>query len=198
MLQHSTLSIREESGFVLVFSMVALLMLSLFGMWALQTSKSELDVAGGLQQMDRQMNVAEGAAYLETTRVGLFQRTFYNISNPEFQTFKPLVPTSNADFDPGNDTNNNPAGIVTNDHSTWPWDNLLQNYTNIPSNTNDYDYRYLVTYLGTAGSGGTTKKGPGQGNASEETHLVYYRIDGNAARSNTVVEVGGKKIIIKQ
>ena len=51
-----------ESGFVLVLALVMLLLLSLFGAWALQTTTFDLRLAGGLQQAERQFNLAEGSA----------------------------------------------------------------------------------------------------------------------------------------
>ena len=93
---------NAESGFVLILAMVILLMVSLLGLWALQTSTSELQVAGGSQQVEQQFNITEGAAYTEAGKVG-FSLSFYQISDPN-DFFQLIIPSSDAEFDPGNDT----------------------------------------------------------------------------------------------
>lgn len=177
-----------ESGFVLVLSLVVLLMLSLFGAWALQTSNFELKVAGGTQQAERQFNIAEGSAYAEAGNLGFNLKDFYQVSDPTLFN-RLMIPTTDADFDPGNDTATTLAGITASDATTWPWDNLLRNYDNLPSNTNEFDYRYLVTYLysDTAPMGYDPTAFSG----------YKFRIQGNTTQTFSIVELGGTKVGVK-
>lgn len=178
----------SESGFVLVLAMIILLLLSLFGIWALRTSNFELDVAGSYQQVERQFNVSEGGANAEAGKVGFSLQPFYQISNPS-QFNQLLTPTTDATFDPGNDTTTTLAGITAGDPTTWPWENLLQNYTNLPTNTNEFDYRYLTTYLNpeTAPMGYDPNFFSG----------YQFRIQGGAAAVPLVIELGGTKVGVK-
>lgn len=171
-----------EAGFALIMAMVALLVLTLLGVWALYTSTSELQVAGGSQQVERQFNVAEGGAYAEAVNVGFTQKAFYNFAN--FNQGM-MNPTTDALFDPGGDTNNVIGNIAATDPATWPWDNLRNATTAAGQavNANDLDYRYLVTYLGS----GTPP--PGYDAALMSAHQV--RVQGAAP---LVVELGGLKI----
>ena len=174
-----------ESGFVLVLSLVVLLMLSLFGAWALQTSTFELKVADGEQQIENQFNIVEGAAYAEAGKVGFFQKDFYKITNPSLLN-QLLIPITDADFDPGSDTSKTLAGILATDPTTWPWDNLLRDYTS-PSTANAFDYRYLVTYR--------YPSTPPIGYDASMFSGYKFRIQGNAAL--VVVELGGNKVGVK-
>jgi hypothetical protein len=190
-----------ESGFVLVFSLVVLLMLSLFGAWALQTSNFELNIAGSLQQAERQFNIAEGAASTEAANLGFNRRTFYQISDPT-KLNKPLHPphTNALQFDPGND---NPVEKTPEfeDVTTWPWRNLWAVDDNddtwitmtakeksLPEH-NDLDYRYLVTYL--------HPDVPPMGYDPSSFSGYKFRIQGNTARTTMLVELGGTKIGVK-
>ena len=178
----------SESGFVLVLSLVILLLLSLFGAWALQTSTFELRVAGGLQQAERQFNLAEGAANGEAGQVGFQTKDFYQLSDPS-QYNRLLLPNSDTDFDKGNDTDTAFAGTTADDHTTWPWDNLLRNYTNAPVNTNGYDYRYLVTYL--------HPTAPPMGYDTALFSGYKFQIRGNTTNTATIIELGGSKVGVK-
>ena len=177
-----------ESGFVLVLALVMLLLLSLFGAWALQTTTFELRVAGGLQQAERQFNLAEGSASGEAGQVGFQTKDFYQLSDPSQYT-RLLLPNSDADFDKGNDTDTTFAGIKADDHTTWPWDNLLRNYDNAPMNTNGYDYRYLVTYL--------HPTAPPMGYDTTMFSGYKFQIRGNTATAATIIELGGSKVGVK-
>jgi hypothetical protein len=171
----------SESGFVLVLAMVVLLVISLLGIWALNTSDFELKVAGGSQQVERQFNVAEGGGNAEAVGVGFSQKSFYRLSN---LTPGLLIPTTDADFDPGNDTPNLLANITAADPTTWPWGNLL-NATlaaGQAASANEFDYRYLVSYNG---QGDPTPK------YGADLSFHSFTIDGAAPM---VVEVGGKKV----
>jgi type II secretory pathway pseudopilin PulG len=177
-----------ESGFVLVLALVVLLMLSLLGVWALNTATFELDVAGGLQQVEKQFNVAEGAANAEAGKVGFSLQPFYQISNPSIPN-QLLIPTTDATFDPGNDTPATLAGITPGDSATWPWENLLQNYDNLPVNTNEFDYRYLTTYL-------YPDTAP-MGYDPNSFSAYKFRIQGGSTLAPAVVEMGGTKVGVK-
>ena len=182
-----------ESGFVLVLAMVILLLLSLFGAWALQTSSFEHLVAGGLQQAEWQFNLAEGSASAEAGQVGFQTKDFYQLSDPS-QYNRHLLPANDGEFDPGNDTPNAIGAIKPDDHTSWPWDNLVRDYTNATVNTNRYDYRYLVTYLHP-----TT---PPMGYDTTMFSGYKFRIRGNTARGNianvgNIIELGGSKVGVK-
>ena len=182
------LTSSPESGFVLVLALVMLLLLSLFGAWALQTTTFELRVAGGLQQAERQFNLAEGAASGEAGQVGFQTKDFYQLSDPSRYN-RDLLPANDGEFDPGNDTPNAIGGIKPDDHTTWPWDNLLRNYDNAPVNTNGYDYRYLVTYL--------HPTAPPMGYDTTMFSGYRFRIRGNPTTAATVIELGGSKVGVK-
>lgn len=176
-----------ESGFILVLAMVMLLLLSSIGIWALRTSTSELQVAGGSQQIETQFNITEGGAYAECLKVGRILRTFYRITNPNLQP-QMLIPLTEASFDPGGDTATPPATILGYKNNPalgappvdiWPWENLQPDYAD-----NNLDYRYLVTYLNVG------NPGPGFG---PNIRAYTYRIQSSAARLPLTVEVGGRR-----
>lgn len=133
--------VDSESGFVLVLAMVVLLVLSMLGAWALMTSKSELDVAGGLQRAEKQFNIAEGGTSLEAVKVGFATETYYQVGDPSV-TNQLLTPPDEATFDPGGDTAAVPGAVDATDTATWPVQNLVQDNAD-----DEFDYRYLVTYL---------------------------------------------------
>lgn len=169
-----------ESGFVLVLSLVVLLVLTLLGIWALNTSDFELKVAGGSQQVEGQFNLAEGAAYSEAGKVGFFLQPFYQLPDPSLSNWGMLmIPTTDADFDPGNDTATTFGGITVTDPVTWPWQNLLNDNT---VGANRFDYRYLVTYLGYENV---------MGSAAESFSGYNFRVQGAVPM---VVELGGTKL----
>lgn len=178
----------SESGFVLVLAMVVLLVISLLGIWALTTSDFELKVAGGSQQVERQFNLAEGAVNAEAVSLGYSQKPFYKVTN--FIPNHLMIPTSDADFDPGNDTVHTLAELlailpspVPSDN--WPWGNLLDATTAAgqAATANEFDYRYLVTYLE---KGGEVPGAPGTEVGKFAFH--YLRVQGAAPM---VIELGG-------
>lgn len=177
-----------ESGFVLILAMVILLVLTLFGIWAQRTSTSEMNVAGSSQQVERQFNVSEGGANSEAGKVGFALQPFYQISNPSLFN-QLLTPTTDPTFDPGNDTATTIAGITAGNLTTWPWENLLQNYTNLPTNTNEFDYRYLTTYL-------HPDTAP-MGYDPNFFSAYKFRIQSSAALVPVVVELGGAKVGVR-
>jgi hypothetical protein len=176
----------DESGFILIFAMVALLSLTLLCAWGLKTSNFDLQIADGLQRVERQFNIAEGAANTEAGKVGFVTQVFYQIFDPT-RTNQLLTPDTDATFDPGNDTATAFAGITANVPTTWPWENLLRNYTNLPTNANEFDYRYLVTYLYEEDSAYI-------GYSAEDLSAYKFQIQGVAAISPAFVELGGAKM----
>lgn len=196
---------ESEAGFVLVLAMVVLLMLSLFGVWAIQTSNNELLIAGGLQRTERQFNLSEAAANAEAINLGYSARSWYAQWDPlDFP--KVMVPTTAAAYDPGGDNaaivnDADVAALVANadfasDPTMWPLRNLApvqdndDDWTALPAGYvkglaayNDLDYRYLVTYL-------MVNSHPPKGHGSEMA-AYNYRIQGNAVSTNTVIELGG-------
>ncbi|MDA3834115.1 MAG: hypothetical protein PF495_12035 [Spirochaetales bacterium] len=178
LLQQHKKSATTESGFVLVTVLGILVIISLLGSWALRTSVFELRVAGGLLRFERQFNLAEGAGNTEAANVGFFSRPFYALPDPSLEGLL-MVPTSDAEFDPGDDTTATLAGIDSTDSDTWPVANLLYD---IDQTANEFDYRYLVTYLGYENV---------MGSSAESFSAYQFRIQGAAP---LVVELGGSKL----
>jgi hypothetical protein len=168
-----------ESGFVLVLALVVLLVLTMFGIWALNTSDYELKVAGGSQQVERQFNLAEGGAYSEAGKVGFFLQPFYMLPDPSLSNWGMLLVPTDADFDPGNDTTTTVAGVDAADPATWPWQNLVNDTA---AAANGFDYRYLVTYLGFENV---------MGNSADYFSGYNFQVQGAAP---LVVELGGTKL----
>jgi hypothetical protein len=172
----------SEAGFVLVLAMVVLLVLSMLGAWALMTSKSELDVAGGLQRAEKQFNIAEGGTSLEAVKVGFATQTYYQVGDPSVTN--QILRPPDADCDPGGDAPRNGLPVVTSvgiqadDPTTWPWQNLIQDNVD-----DEFDYRYLVTYL--------NADMPPKGYDATAFSSYTFSIQGMAPG---VIEVGGFKI----
>ena len=171
-----------ELGFVLVTTLSILLIISLLGAWALNTSIFELKVAGGLLRFERQFNVAEGAVNTEAAKVGFFLPPYSTF--PDLSDFGKLWVPPTADFDPGNDTDNTLAGIDATDPATWPWQNLVHDNT---ASADEFDYRYLVTYLGF--------DFPPMGYSADVFRAAKFQLQGAAP---LVVELGGVKRYNKQ
>ncbi|MBV5327234.1 MAG: pilus assembly PilX N-terminal domain-containing protein [Chlorobium sp.] len=192
--QYDTGQKTSEAGFALIMAMVALLVLTLLGIWALNTSTFELKVAGGSQAVEKQFNVSEGAANTEAVNVGFVLQPYFQVSDPSVPD-QLLRPTTNAACNPGNDVaavNSlgnaiTVAGIQAADTTTWPWRNMLLDYSN-PSANNEFDYRYLVTYL-------YQEDRAFIGYGAEDFSAYKHRIQGGAASvSSAVVELGGVKM----
>jgi hypothetical protein len=183
-----------ESGFALVLSMVVLLVLTLLGIWALNTSTFELKVAGSLQQVERQFNIVEGAANTEAVNVGFVARPFYQIFDPT-RTNQILTPDTQITFNPGSDNGADgnvfpypgpPPAIKEADPATWPWENLLRDHSN-PSPNNEFDYRYLTTYL-------YEEDRAFIGYSASDFSAYKHRIQGSAVIVPSIVELGGVKM----
>ena len=189
---------RDEQGFVLILSLVLLILITLFGVWALQTSDFENKVAGNAQIAGRQFNLSEGANYTTAARVGS-SRTGDNSWNKWFippDLVKDNQVLTVPEFNPGGredetiPTSDNER-YKPEDENTWPWNNLEVQYKEdgtVDKILGAYvlDYRYLVTYIGAQ----TATQGYDAGMFTAYT----FRIQGNMAKQSMIVETGGKKI----
>ena len=96
---------ENERGFALVLALVVLILLTLFGVWALQTSDFENKVAGNAQEAERHFNLTEGANSKEVTNLGYNLRPWLKLPNP-YATDSMMLPPNDSQFDPGNQTAN--------------------------------------------------------------------------------------------
>lgn len=175
--------VENERGFALVLALVALILLTLFGVWALQTSDFENRVAGNAQEAERHFNLSEGANSKEVTNLGYGIRPWLKLPNPN-ATDSMMLPPNDSQFDPGNQTANTLAGVRQDDERTWPWGNLEDKYD--ASADHRLDYRYLFTYL--------YADAPPMGFSADLFSSYKFRVQGNMARQPTVIETGGLKI----
>ena len=141
----------NEKGSILIVATLILFVLSFLGLFALNTTDVEINIASNQQIFEQNFNISEGGAKLEGTKVG-YTRTgvndWYEISDPGlFDQF--LVPPGTIPgdpYDPGSDmTKPIPANfdsIAADDYKLWPHQNIM----NDPADS-VYDYAYLVTYL---------------------------------------------------
>lgn len=173
--------IESEEGFVLIVSMVMLLLLTLLGIWALNTSTVEIQIAGNQQQFDKSFNIAEGGANFEATFVGFAVRSEYSVTNPG-RIYQDLTTGTYGDS------------------ATWPVGSLLLTPTpGVTTGTVDptaydpgtdpvseYKYRYFVTYL--------YPDVPPKGYDASMFSSYKFRIDGER---DVVIELGGIKIGVK-
>lgn len=177
--------ISNQRGYVLIVGMLALCLLSLMGIWALNTSDFEFKIASNLQTRESNLNIAEGAAKQEGAAVGFVRAGFhewYQISSPEtFNQF--LYPSTSSEYDPGSDiaTGTFPADFKSTDYGKWPRQNLLQDPTD-----DQYDYAYLVTYL--------HPDNPPKGYDASMFSGYKFRI---TSKQKRVVEIGGIKVGVK-
>ncbi|MBU2539088.1 MAG: hypothetical protein KKH22_11680 [Proteobacteria bacterium] len=174
---------NNEAGFILVAAMVVLLALTMFGIWAIRTSTLELDIAGSMQRAEKGFNVSEGSVAIEAANVGFTTQAYYEVKDPS-QTNTPLVPATEAEFDPGGDTSAAPAAVSQTDPETWPMQNLLRDAAD-----DEFDYRYLVTYL--------YADVPPKGYDAASFSGYMFRIEGQSMEGNVgslVIEVGGTKV----
>lgn len=181
--------LANNHGFTLVLALSILLMLSLFGIWALNTSISELYVASGTQQIEEQFNIIEGAAYTEAAKVGFSLKSYYQVTDPSKMNHI-LTPITTGDFDPGSDAPDtaealdkvihSPSTVPANENY-WPWENLMRD-----TSDDDFDYRYLVTYI--------SPDAPPLGYDAGTFSSYKFRIQAASPDSPIFVELGGKKI----
>jgi hypothetical protein len=175
----------DEKGYVLVTGLLALCLLSLFGIWALNTSDFELKTASNRQNLESCFNVAEGGAKQVGAAVGYARPSanpWFQVSNPNIFDQHLLPPT--ADYDPGGDIT--VSGTFPNDfdqanYLTWPRQNLLGDLTD-----DTQDYAYLVTYL--------YPDLPPKGYNAANFSGYKFRI---ATEQKTFIEIGGIKVGVK-
>jgi hypothetical protein len=187
----------EDKGFILITAVLILLVLTVIGTFALNSSVFELQIAGNQQRYQEQFNIAEGAAHKEGFGVGyagVFDSItdkelcpWYEIVDPENYN-KILIPQTAADFDPaGNDANADfmatfsPDNVDANDFDTWPCQNLRSD-----TNDNVSDYQYLVTYI-------YPDVSP-KGWDATKFSSYKFRING---RRQVIIEMGGQKVGVK-
>jgi len=187
----------NNKGFILISAVLILLVLTLIGTFALNSSVFELEIAGNQQRYQETFNITEGAVNKESAGIGyagvfdIISGTvlypWYAILDPEDHN-KILVPTTSADFDPsGNDANADfmasfdPDNVDAGDSDTWPCQNLRSD-----TNDNVSDYQYLATYL--------YPDTPPKGMDATKFSSYKFRING---QRQVVIEMGGIKVGVK-
>ncbi len=177
--------IKNEKGYVLVATLLALMAMTATGLWALNTSVFEVDIAANLQQWEEDFNTTEGGTKTEGAKVGYARsdaHSHYQVTDPEeFDQF--LLPL-NEDYDPGEDVTvdgDYPDDFNTDNPNSWPHANLANDNAD-----NTYDYAYRVTYL-------FPDKPP---KGYDVTKFAGYRFRVNS-ENKTHVEVGGMKVGVK-
>lgn len=177
-IEHSP--VANEKGFVLIFSMVMLIVITLLGVWALNTSTTEVLVASNEQEFEKSFQISEGGVFSEGGKVGYSKKGWYSVSNPN-NLNKILTPSTSTDFDPGQDLSSaNPNGVKAADPATWPLENLIGNYS---SGNKEMDYSYMVTYL--------KPDQPPKGTDATKYTGYKFRLNGN---QQVDVEAGGIKV----
>ncbi len=193
---------KDEQGFILILSLMALVMVTLLGAWALTTTTFEIKIAGNAQVNESNFNVSEGGAYMEGAKLGYTTAanfTWFNLTDPSIINQLLLPTVDQPEFDPGDDipaaeeTAITPALIEANPTNTnlWPRQNLtadLSTVITLNANVTDdsSDYAYLVRYL----YPDTPPKGYDAGAFS----AYKFRINGE---QTIVLEVGGLKVGVK-
>ncbi len=182
------LLVTNQKGSMLVIAMFCLLILSILGAFALNTSDYEINIAGNQQQWEKNFNISESGATLEGSHVGYAGvnglNTWYEISDPNIYNLA-LYPTTLADYDPsGSDipvTGTFPDDFDADADDTWPRQNLMSDQTD-----DDFDYAYLVTYL-------YPDAAPKGWNATKFS-AYKFRING---QRQVIIEMGGQKVGVK-
>ncbi|MEA3386755.1 MAG: PilX N-terminal domain-containing pilus assembly protein [Thermodesulfobacteriota bacterium] len=176
---------KNEEGFTLILSLMVLLLLSLMGMWALNTSDIEIGISGNEQRYQENFNIAEGSTYLEASALGFASNPYYAITDPSNFNLKLGPNPSDNDYDPGHDMDPTVLGnlstlsaIDVKKPEEWPHQNLLRD-----TSDNKSDYSYLVTYL--------YQDVPPKGYDTDSFSSYKFKING--AR-NTEIEIGGVKV----
>ena len=195
------LPISNENGSILAIAMFCLLILSIFGTFALNTSDYELNIAGNQQRWEKNFNTSEGGTTLEGSHVGYAGVNglyiWFTIVDPEDHNLV-LFPTTAIDYDPSPSQNDmpDPAFLPLLDpdpntgKATWPQPDVPDNWPrqNLVGdiNDNDYDYAYLVTYL----YPDAAPKG------TDATKFSSYKFRINGQRQ-VIIEMGGIKVGVK-
>ena len=75
----------NEKGSVLVVATLVLFVLSLLGMFALNTTDVEINIAANQQNWEKSFNVSEGGAKLEGTKVGYASISEYGFRDNRYK-----------------------------------------------------------------------------------------------------------------
>lgn len=205
MIKENTCATKNEDGFILVLSLVALVTLSLLGVWAMNTASVEMLISGNHQRFEEQFQIAEGGVSAQGGDLGFNRKEWYEISDPNAKGI-PLIPEDAGDFDPGGDKLEADGITVIDDPQDdftaatelnqktnpdlWPTENLIPETLDDPAAPgtplkladNEYDYTYLTTYLY------DTEPPKGTG---EEFAAYKFRVNSNKTLD---LELGGLKI----
>lgn len=179
--------IKNDEGFALILSLMVLVLLSLMGIWALNTSDIEIGISGNEQRYQESFNIAEGGTYLEASAIGFASNPYYAITDPSNFNLKLGPDPSVTAYDPGDDMDATVLGNLTTLSAVdatkpeeWPHQNLLRSTS---ASDNRSDYSYLVTYMY------YDVPPPGYDAGS----FSAYKFKINGAR-NTEIEIGGVKV----
>ena len=144
----------HEQGFILVFALVMLLVITLLGVTAMHTSTIEQYIAGNQQSFEQNLNVADGGTLVQAGALGYVKRRWYKMSDPR-KTDSFMIPslpgtTGISDWDPcggaaAKDLPPSVSKLTAQNPDMWPRDNLTRNGSTCNDTTTDYTY--LVTYL---------------------------------------------------
>lgn len=195
---------RNEEGYILVLTLVVLLLLTLFGVWALNSSDFENRVAGNMQQAERIFNVNDAAATTEASKIMNGRRSWWVVERPR-ELYRVRLPDTIEGFDPFRAAGGRPRA-TSEDLATakdladegddtelkrrtdyWPWDNLVGDYQSAPAGDGVFgpnrDYRYLVTYL--------YPDKPPQGEDATLFSGFKFRVQAGSQGQSGIVEAGG-------
>jgi len=178
-------TVENEQGFVLVIGLIVLLLLSLMGIWGLNTTTTDITVAGNDQYYKSQFNIAEGGTYVEAGKIGYSATDWYKVVDPS--TLNQLLVPGAADYYPAGYTFIGTM-ITSADKVT---DAKVKNTINWPllyldQAQSETLYSYLVTYL--------YADAPPKGYDASQFSGYKFRING-AATVN--IEIGGIKVGVK-
>jgi len=177
-----------QKGSILAIAMFCLLVLSILGTFALNTSDYEINIAGNQQQWEKNFNTAESGSIREGSHIGYAGvtglYTWYEIVDPQIHNLV-LNPPTLSDYDPsGSDmpaSGTFPDDFDADKPDTWPRQNLMSD-----TGDDDYDYAYLVTYL-------YPDAAPKGWNATKFSSYKF-RING---QRQVIIETGGSKVGVK-
>lgn len=184
----------SEKGSVMLVAIMILMLLTLIGIAATNTTSIENFIAGNEKVYKQDFYITEGGTNQEVSHVGYAGvnglYTWYEISDPETYN-QILFPNTPIDYDPsGNDMSSSVVtavisktapytnGPLVNDPTTWPRQNLMNNTAD-----NNYDYAYLVTYL--------YPDVPPKGMNATKFSFYKFRING---QRQVAIEMGGGKV----
>ena len=182
----------DERGSTMVVCLLIVVVLTTVGVLALQTSVTETKITANEQRWQEDFQISEGATIVEAGKVGFAGPGFwqwYEIANPDLIN-KFLLPPNDTSYDPGDDITVGssfpddfealPTAQQVADHRYWPHENILQD-----SADNEFDYAYLVTFLGASNS-------PGVKGYDAGSNTIYeFRIN---SRRTVDIELGGIKL----